>query len=138
MAEASRLPALSEISLNASTTRLAVKIPFWMLHGTRVVSIILSLAAMAGYVFYECNSYTISILVVDQSGDPVPHAKVEVLRFSIGSGEVRKLDQDGSLKVISFMPAIEQITVTAPGYRSGSYRPTRNDSHTKVFVLTSK
>ncbi len=98
-----------------------------------------SLVAISAYILYKNNSSQILVIVVDGSGEPITHAEIQILRYSIGPNSNEcQLDKDGSATVVSFMPAIEQIVVSAPGYQTESYHPTINHDHKKVFVLKPK
>jgi hypothetical protein len=115
-----------------------MEIPKWIMYSMKIFFIIISLAVISGFLFYKQNSFAILIMVVSDSGYPITQAQVEVLRYSIGPYKGSKLDKDGSLTIISFMPAVEEIIVTAPGYISESYHPSKSDGHKKVFVLKPK
>ena len=96
---------------------------------------IFMLVVISGYIFYKQNSWTALIIVVDDSGVPINQAYVKVLRFSIGPPDQYLVDNEGRVVVTSFMPAIEMITASAPGYKSETYMPSMNNDRTKVFVL---
>lgn len=102
----------------------------------RMLLMLFTLVAISAYWLYEKNSSQILIIIVDGSGTPITHAQIQILRYSIGpNGNECQLDKDGSATVTSFLPAIEQIVVSAPGYQTESYHPAINHDHKKVFVL---
>lgn len=110
----------------------------WVKYILMALGTIVLLVVISGYVFYKQNSWTALIIVVDDSGAPISQANVEVLKFSISPPDQYSVDKDGSVMVTSFAPAIEMITVTAPGYKSESYRPSGSNDRKKVFVLKSE